>query len=388
MRGTRSAALPATLLLAAFAASGALAQKNRTDEADYRYLAFSDGEAGEQNVTLDGVLQYKREAGERVGAWTLDVCFPRRPELAAFDRLSAPAKVAGSVYTASGPSSLDGVPVSARIETKKDGDSTTLSGEIRAGQQVFTISETSARFQTGIGNEGGNNPSSFGSLLPNEISVKVPSASLRAMLDLLRREKALVLPNQLVPGCSDLREGAQYVRLQAPPDAVPRLAQALKSIPDTELRIAEGYTGSDGVALPAAMAKETGEAVTRRFADMAAKLLGADGDARIASRPETGEQVVTLARQTETASALGLREEIAITTLLAPDIDSKGGKALYLIQIGSRFVDPSPTPLALSQDEWERGVYTDIIPRRLSLSLVNAFAREIGGEARPFSGAR
>ncbi|HMO30539.1 hypothetical protein [Enterovirga sp.] len=384
MKGTRSAAL----ILAAFAASGALAQKSRVDEVEYRYLAFSDGEAGEQHITLDGVLQYKREAGERSGAWTLDICFPRRPELAAFDRLSAPAKATGGVYTASGQSGVDAIPVSARIETKKDGDSISLSGEIRAGRQVFTISETSARFQTGIGNEGGGSPNSFGSLLPNEISVKVPSASLRAMLDLLRREKALVLANQLVPGCSDLREGAQYVRLQAPPDTMPRLAEALKSIPDAEVRLAENYTNADGVSLPAAMAKETAEAVTRRFAETAAKLLGAEGDARIASRAETGEQVVTLTRQTETASALGLHEEIAITTLLAPDVDSKGGKALYLTQIGSRFVDPAPAPLALAQDEWESSAYTDIIPRRLSLSLVNAFAHEIGGEAKSFTGAR
>lgn len=375
----------AAVLLAAGIGTSALAQGKRQEDS-FRYLAFSEAETGDQQVALDGVVQYRREAGSP-GAWMLDVCFPRRPELTSFDRFAAPASVNREVYTASGRTSVDDLPASLRIETRMQDGNPTLKGELRVGAQLFKLAEQPARFRTGIANEGGGNPASFGSLMPNELSVKVPMASLRALLDVVRREKAVVLPNQLVPGCSDLREGAQYVRLQAPPRAVKRLAAALKGIADTEVRDADGYPNSDGVALPAGLRGEADDVVLRKLAATIATVLGAEGSPEISARPGTGESTIVVTRQTETAVALGLREAVAVTALVVPDVGKTGETMLYVTQVGSRFVDPSATPLALPQDLWENSVYTDLLPRRVSLALINAFAREIGGEARPGTGS-
>lgn len=353
------------------------------------HFAFSEAEIQDQGVSIDGLVRYRR-AGTRPPELTIDLCFPVRVDGGEIDRFAAPLGFSKNVVTAAGPSLLGRVRTEVAITAVIADRRVTLNGEIRYGNTVIKVREQKVDYEDGSGDhlfEGANRTSLQS---PNEIVTKLALSAVRPLLDAVRRAQGVVQPAQLIPGCSDYREGKQVVRITVAPARLSALAQAIKAIPG--VAEVEGPTEKsmreDAIRLPDRLASGTDRAIVDSFAAVARRSLGAQGATEVKLNAATGEHLVVLTRDTRIATSLGLVEAIAVTLLVAPDPYDAKKRMLYITQVGSKFVDPSATPLQLSQELFESAAYTDIQPRRLSATLSEAFATEVGGEAVSGSGAR
>ncbi|TDR93005.1 hypothetical protein [Enterovirga rhinocerotis] len=372
------------LVLMGALASPAAAQPTRPDQpARERHLLFSEGEAADRSVMLDGILSESR-TGNRPAEFSLDLCFPQRPDLTSLDRVTAQVAVTRNRMTATGRSLVAGLPTTVTIETApgQGKGAPSFKGTIVYGDQTIAIREQPLEFEDGAAPEPYQPSGVVGTLAPNEAMATVPLGSVRAVLDIARQQKAVLPPNQLVPGCADLRTGKQIIRLVSSRADVRPLLSALKAIPGSEVTGPEHYAREDGVRLPANLRSLPEIRIVQDFAETARKVLGASEPAAIRSRPENGDHVILVPRDTALAKPLGLREVVVITVMIAPEIGSeKGDPMLYLMRVGSGFLDPAES-LTLQQDLTESASYTDIIPGRVSGALADAFAARLGTEAR------
>lgn len=366
------------------AASPAAAQPARPEaQATERHLLFSEGEAGDRTITLDGIVGYNR-TGNRPPDLSLDICLPLRPDLTSVDRFKAPLTVARNRMTASGRSMVAGLPVTVTIETVpgQGQNSPAFKGEIAYGNQTIVIREQPLDYQEGPAPEPYQTSGVVGTLAPNEVMATVPLGAVKSVLDVARRQKAVLPPNQLVPGCADLRAGKQVIRLYATQGGARTLASALKAVSGAEITLPENYAREDGIRLPANLRNTPEQRIVQDFAETARKVLGAPQPAAITSRPETGDHVILVSRDTALASSLGLREVVVVTVMIAPEVGSEKGDAmLYLMRVGSGFIDPANT-LTIQQDLSESTSYTDLIPGRVSAALADAYAARLGTETR------
>lgn len=372
------------------AAAPAMAQPARPEaQTTERHLLFGEGEVADRTVTLDGVLSYNR-TGNRPPELSLDICFPPRPDLTSVDRLKVPLTVARNRMTASGRSTVAGLPTTVTIETYpgQEKGPPSFKGEITYGDQTIAIREQPLDYQDGAAPEPYQASGIVGSLAPNEVMATVPLGSVKSVLDVARRQKAVLPPNQLVPGCADLRTGKQVVRLLASQGGVKTLASALKAVPGSEITQPENYAREDGIRLPANLKGAPEQRIVQDFAETARKVLGSTQAATITSRPETGDHVILVTRDTALAKSLGLREVVVVTVMVAPEVGSEKGDAmLYLMRIGSGFIDPA-NALTIQQDLSESTSYTDLIPGRVSAALADAHAARLGTETRQGSQRR
>ncbi|MDB5592320.1 hypothetical protein [Enterovirga sp.] len=355
-----------------------------------RHLILSAAEIADEGVVVDGVVRSKKQ-GNRPAEFTLDICFPIRADTGEIDRFTAPLRQVRNGFSASGQSLLRQVRTELTLSTQSAGAQSTMAGELRYGDLKISLREHSLDWEEGGAEhlfEKLSPPA--GTLAPNEILAKIEIGAVRPVLDLLRRHGAVLPAAQLVPGCADHREGKQYLRVLTSPARVAELAAALKAAPGVaSADIAEETSlREDGVKLPAGLATASERAVVDAFTAAARKALGTDRPADVKAAPATGEYVVLLTRDTPSAGALGLAEAIAVTVMVAADPYDKAKRVLFVTQVGSKFVDPSPTPLQLAQEMFETVSYTEIQPRRVSAALAAAFAAEIGGEVASGSGRR
>lgn len=353
------------------------------------YFTFSQAEIGDQDVAIDGLVRYRR-TGNRPPELSIDVCFPVRPERGEIDRFAGPLTVQKGVMSASGPSLVGGARTELSLTTAIADRRVKLNGEIRVGDTRIAIRDQSVDYLEGSADHLFEGASRTSLQAPNEIVTRLELRAVRPLMDVLRRHRALVQPAQLMAGCSDYREGKQTVRVLAAPARMAALTEAIKAIPgvvSVEPPI-ETSVREDGIRLPEKLASTGDRALVDRFAALAGRALGADGTIDVRANDATGEHVVILTRGTRVAKALGLSEAVVVTLLVGTDPYDQKKRMLYIMQVGSRFVDPSPTPLQLSQELSDTTPYTDIQPRRLSAMLSAAFAAEIGGEVASGSGAR
>ncbi len=382
-------AFSVALLLAASVAP-AFGQKGVPEPREVnRLLAFSEAETGdEQGITLDGFLLFRR-VGTQTPELRVDVCFPRSPEISALDRLRAPLAVNRNILAGSGSSDVAGVPTSIRLETKTAAGQVTLKGEIRYGEKLYTIREQTSAYEEGELPGGVGQELRSGSPAPNEIVATVELRALRSLLDLARQRRALIQPNQLVAGCADLREGKLIVRLVTAPRQAAALLSAIQALPGVDRANGPLFADrEDGIRLPARLKDAPEPALIASFAAVARRVLGTEAAPEIRSNPATGDHLVLVTRDTDTARALGLRETVSIGLMVGPETGATENTMLYVTQVGSRFVDPAPNPLAIAQEGSDSVAYTDLLARRVSDALARAFAAEVGGEARRGNGRR
>lgn len=388
--GTVSAVLvTASLTASAFAQAPAKPAPAKPAPAAERYFTFSEAEIEEQGVAVDGLVRLKR-AGGKPGEDTIDICFPVRLDSGEIDRFAAPLTVSKTGMTAAGTSLVGRVRTELSLTTTNADRRVRLQGEIRYGDTRIKIREQSADDEEGSADQLFEGASRTSLQSPNEIVAKLELRAVRPLLDVLRRNQAAVQPAQLIPGCSDYREGRQVIRIQAAPARMVALAEALKAVPgvvSVDLPV-ETSMREDGIRLPDRLATTADRALVDSFGAVARRSLGAQAAPEVRANGQTGEHVLVFTRDTRVAKALGLAEAVAITLLVAPDPYDRKKRVLYITQIGSKFVDPSAAPLQLSQDLFESAAYTDIQPRRISAMLSAAFAAEIGGEQVFGAGSR
>jgi hypothetical protein len=328
----RATALLLILLLVGLAATPASAQTPKGTKApagpEIRYFTYLNGLIEDRG---DVVLKETRQGG-RVVAASLDVCFPMPSDPSRTDRFVMTLSIDGDKLSGSTQSQEGRLAVSVNLTRKATGKTFDFAGKVTVADSTSTVaspettdlSEKDFKDQQAAEDTITASPADFTEVSPEAVAVRVKRDAVVDFARSLRGEPVQVALYGLVASCAELRSGEQVLKLSVDPERAPALIEKLRAQPGV---VTAGWTEGNmdmerTIRFPAAEWREVGKINRGKVATAVANALAASLPATFVSsswNAVTGELKVVLKRPSAILPALGLVENIEVTTMIAPE---------------------------------------------------------------------